>query len=170
MMKKMTKCIGFAGAVLLFGASGCKQERPIEVSPPPVVAAPVADAKGGPLSERLEREGTARPAASLRAEEVFSGLVKGGLEIKERMQLLAAPVGARYCQSAHTANDVILTVCEFEDEASAEKGKATSLAAIHVENRQVVAHHATTLQVIESPKTEQSAKSAASVIAAFNAM
>lgn len=170
MQNKMTKCGWLAGAFVLVASSSCKQERPSVAAPPPAVAPTVPIAKGGPLSERLEREGTARPAASLRAEDVFAALVKSGLEIKERMQVLAAPVGAAYCQNAHTANDVILTVCEFDDEASAEKGKATSLAAMHVENRQVVLHHATTLQVIESPKTEQSTKSAAAVISAFNAL
>ncbi len=169
MQNKMMKCAALAGAILI-ASSSCKQERPNVAIAPPVVAPSVPNAKGGPLSERLDREGTTRPAAALRAEDVFSALVKSGLEIKERMQVLAAPIGAAYCQNAHTANDVILTVCEFEDEASAEKGKATSLAAVQVENRQVVLHHATTLQVIESPKSEQSAKSAAAAIAAFNAL
>ncbi len=154
----------------LLAAVGCKQERPTAVAPPPVVAPAAPGAKGGTLGERLEREGSHRPAAAFRAEDVFGVLAKGGLEITERMQILGTTVGAAYCQNAHTASDVVVTVCEFEDEASAEKGKAAALSSMEIPNRQVVQHHATTLQVIESPKTEKSAKSAAAVLSAFSAM
>lgn len=127
-------------------------------------------AKGGTLPERLSRESNSRPVAALRAEDVFAAIVKNGVQMKQRTQYLGSPVGAAYCQSAMTTNDVSLTVCEFDSDPAAAKGQQTASTTIAVPNREILVHHATTLAIIQSPKSEASSKAAAAAAAAFNSL
>ncbi len=169
-MKKnsATFCVAF---VLV--AIACKQERPNtpEVQPPPAaITVKPAAPQGLSLPERLTAEAQARPAAALRAENIFAAVVQTGVEITERTQYLASSLGAGYCQNAKTKNDLSITVCEFESDEAATKGRAAALAAVPVANRRIEVHHATTLQIIEAPPSVQSAKLADAVVSAFNAL
>ena len=90
----------------------------------PAPRAPAADPEVMrlPLADRLTREAGARPAGTLRAEEVMAALARGGLAIEGEKQVLASTVGAAYCTSAGTASGLAVAVCEYPQEEAARKG------------------------------------------------
>ena len=95
-------------------------------SPPAVAAAPVAAAAAsdGPLSlnQRLAREAAGRPSGVISTETVAATLSAGGVPIGALKQVLARPLGARYCALARTAAGLVISVCEFDDDAQAARG------------------------------------------------
>jgi len=78
------------------------------------------------LGERLAAERAARPAGTLRPEDVAGALEKAGIAVAPIAQVLASTVGARYCAATTTAAGLAVAVCEFADTADAERGLAYS--------------------------------------------
>ena len=102
-------------------------------APPPAPAAaapapaPMAADPGGveppqTLSERLTREAANRPAGAISAEAVAAALSDAGVPVGALKQVLARPLGARYCALARTAAGLVVSVCEFPDDAGAARG------------------------------------------------
>jgi len=98
-------------------------------SAPPDDTSPAATR--GNLAQRLAAEAAARPgatatAAGPRVEDVATALRQAGLTVTPPSQVLARTIGARYCAAASTPAGLALAVCEFADEAGAERGLAYS--------------------------------------------
>jgi hypothetical protein len=74
------------------------------------------------LQERLVREAASRPPGVISAEAVAVALSDAGVPVGALKQVLARPVGARYCALARTAAGLVVSVCEFEDDAGAALG------------------------------------------------
>ena len=111
-------------------AAAChKHAAPPSPPPPPTasqpaVAEPVSAAVEGPLTlnERLAREAASRPSGALPAETVAAKLSAAGVPIGALKQVLARPLGARYCALARTASGLVVSLCEFDDDAQAARG------------------------------------------------
>jgi hypothetical protein len=77
------------------------------------------------LFDKLVVEKENRPKDTLKAETVFDAVTgKLGIKLTNRKQLAAWPVHASYCEKADTDLGVDVSVCEFQDGASFDKGKA----------------------------------------------
>jgi hypothetical protein len=78
----------------------------------------------GPLTlqDRLAREAAGRPSGVIPAEAVAAALSEASVPIGALKQVLARPLGARYCALARTAAGLVVSVCEFEDDARAARG------------------------------------------------
>ncbi|HET9450974.1 MAG TPA: hypothetical protein VFO83_08840, partial [Aggregicoccus sp.] len=100
-----------------------------------------------PLLERLAREAAARPTNTPRTEQVLEALQGAGLVLGEQRQYLGATTGARYCYSARSLRGLQLSVCEFEDAASATRGRGRVLGSRPPPGRTVLLNRATTLLV-----------------------
>ena len=74
------------------------------------------------LNERLAREAASRPSGALAAETVAAKLSAAGVPIGALRQVLARPLGARYCALARTASGLVVSLCEFDDDAQAARG------------------------------------------------
>ena len=86
-----------------------------------------SSAAGGNLAQRLAAEAAARPAAAgPRVEDVATALRRAGLAVTTPSQVLARTIGARYCASTGTPVGLTVAVCEFADDAEAERGLAYS--------------------------------------------
>jgi len=105
--------------------------RPTPPSPPPTpppTASQPAVAEPAPaegpltLNERLAREAASRPSGALPAETVAAKLSAAGVPIGALKQVLARPLGARYCALARTASGLVVSLCEFDDDAQAARG------------------------------------------------
>jgi hypothetical protein len=96
---------------------------PPTASPPAVAEAPPAAVEGPlTLNERLAREAASRPSGALPAETVAAKLSAAGVPIGALKQVLARPLGARYCALARTASGLVVSLCEFDDDAQAARG------------------------------------------------
>jgi hypothetical protein len=125
---------------------GCSQRGPAPAALPPPVAPEMARL---PLGERLAREASSRPAAALQAERVQQALAGKGIALSRWKQVLASPVGARYCMAGLTGSGLPLSVCEYGDPAAAERGLAGSRTRFDrlVPGRLLVRNGATLLTV-----------------------
>jgi len=132
---------------LAVGCSACRQ-APIELSPTPVhetaptpatpVPAPTSAMLAAalttpdpalarlPLASRLTREAEARPALAVRAEPLRAAVARRGVALELPRQVLASPVGARYCELAVTVAGLGVSVCEFADANAARAGSVRS--------------------------------------------
>ena len=120
--------------LVLTAACSTRSAPPSPSSPPPAssaAAAPTpslsvaaAAASEGPLSlnERLAREAAGRPSGVISAETVAATLSAAGVPVGALKQVLARPLGARYCALARTASGLVVSVCEFDDDAQAARG------------------------------------------------
>jgi len=75
-----------------------------------------------------------------------SAFQKAGLSVTDQRQHLGRPFGARYCWGAKSGVDVALSVCEYVDRSSAEKGAEQSRQA-SAPHREVRINQATSLTV-----------------------
>jgi hypothetical protein len=99
-----------------------KQPPPAPV--PASVAKPPAEAPN--LGGLLARERAGRPAVAPAVEQVAAALERAGLGLSPMKQVLARTVGARYCAAGTTAAGLAVAVCEFGNEADADRGLALS--------------------------------------------
>ena len=113
---------------LTFVLTAACSARPALPSPPPPPSAPApvatpsaAEAPLG-LYERLAREAATRPPGVIAAETVATALSAAGVPLGAPKQVLARPLGARYCALARTAAGLVVSVCEFDDDAQAARG------------------------------------------------
>jgi hypothetical protein len=140
--------------LLLPALAACQRSAPGEATPP--------------LVERLAREGATRPVDTPRAEQVLAALQGAGLVLGEQRQYLAATSGARYCFAARSLRGLQLSVCEFDDPASATRGRSRVLGERPPPGRTVLLNRATTLLVqpsVESPGAQAEARVAAEAFA-----
>jgi hypothetical protein len=93
---------------------------PLPLPPPPAAAAPAEPPLS--LNERLAREAASRPPGVIAAETVAAALSTAGVPVGALKQVLARPLGARYCALARTASGLVVSVCEFADDAAAARG------------------------------------------------
>jgi hypothetical protein len=100
----------------------CAPERPAPLEPP---AAPLPPSL---LTARLSREAAARSTPVLPVERVHAALIGGGIGLLRWKQVLASPLGARFCMAGVTTSGLALSVCEFTDAASAARGLLRSRA------------------------------------------
>ena len=110
--------------------AACHKRPAAAPSPPPpptAVAAtggrrPPPSRGRSPCNERLAREAASRPSGVLPAETVAAKLSAAGVPIGALKQVLARPLGARYCALARTASGLVVSLCEFDDDAQAARG------------------------------------------------
>jgi hypothetical protein len=74
------------------------------------------------LPDRLAREAATRPSGVIAVEAVMAALRGAGIPIGASRQVLARPIGARYCALARTPAGLVASVCEFEDDGQAARG------------------------------------------------
>ena len=83
----------------------------------------------GNLAQRLAAEAAGRRGAAAsgpRVEDVATALRRAGVAVTSPSQVLARTIDALYCAAASTPAGLALAVCEFADEAGAERGLAYS--------------------------------------------
>jgi hypothetical protein len=116
--------------IALFFVTDCKSPAPsnsgssndkLASSPandwPPEVATP-----GLSLIEQLQKEATLRPSETIRAEAIFSALSSQGIVVPKTTQVLARPIGARFCLSGMSDLGLTVVACEFSNNEEAHKG------------------------------------------------
>jgi hypothetical protein len=146
---------------------------PAPVAPRPAPAAAARRADGRSLAERLADETAARPAASaVRAERVVAALSRAGLAAAPPQQVLAETVGASFCMASRTGSGLGISVCEFTDDAAAERGVAYSRRAFDrlVPHRRLEQNGSTVLTISRSaaaPELDGDAARAAAVFASL---
>ncbi len=124
-----------------------------------------------PLRERLAHEASRRPEQAVRPEQLREALQGRGVALARGRQVLAAPVGAAYCEAAVSDQGLGLSLCEFADEAAAEAGRERSheLFDTLVPGRTLVAHGGSLLTLTQ-PGDERAAREAELVAGLFGAL
>jgi hypothetical protein len=79
-----------------------------------------------PLGARLAREAAGRPALAPRLASLRAAAERRGVTLLPPRQVLASPLGARYCELASSAAGLGVALCEFGDAAQAQAGAARS--------------------------------------------
>jgi hypothetical protein len=138
-------------------SAGCRDQaatravgaaKPIAAEPP---VPPGSPPELGRMSifERLAREAQTRPVVAPRPEAVAAALSAQGLPLERWKQVLASPIGARFCMSGQTAAGSVVAVCEFGDTAEADAGLAYSHKTFDglIPNRSLVRRNQTVLTV-----------------------
>lgn len=128
-MARFQIALVLALASALAPATGCTERRSAsrvtdQAAPVPAGAPPAAGRMS--LLERLGYEAQTRPPARPRPEAVAAALAAGGLPLERWKQVLASPIGARFCMAGQTAAGSVVAVCEFGNEAEAAAGQAYS--------------------------------------------
>lgn len=128
-------------AVAVASLAGCGRDAPPPApTPAPVKAAAAADpapstpAVGLPgstnlaplagLGAHLASEAGDRPGVEVPAERVFASVAAAGWPVLDQKQVLAATAIAAYCAHGHTADNVVIAVCEYPTPAAAQAGRA----------------------------------------------
>jgi hypothetical protein len=124
------------------------------------------------LIGRLSREARDRPKVQPTAEDVLAKLETLGERISTKQQSLADTYKANYCLGGYTVDGLFaLSACEYADAAAAVAGRDLSKKILsHVTTRDVWAHKATTLAIVQlkaDPATDAQKKK---LVAAFLAM
>jgi hypothetical protein len=122
-------------AVALLAVSSCGREPRPRTAPQSPSASKELASKGAaqkPAAEapaslpgvfdRLEAESSNRPSGTVTVEDVVAALVAAGDPTDHQQQVLAGPLGARYCAVLETRSGQVLSVCEFESPAAARAG------------------------------------------------
>lgn len=128
------------GKTTAAASTGGKDGVPaIPPAPPAAPVAALSGADGGPpdgvgdpnktgdwvartVTPLLEKEAKERPTGTAKAEAVLAAVEKAGVKLQGRNQALGSIIGAAYCLGADTASMVGIMVCEYTDEAAAQKG------------------------------------------------
>jgi hypothetical protein len=124
-------------AVALLAVSSCGREprtrtAPESASPSASNQAASTSAAQTPAAEapaplpgvfdRLAAEARSRPSGTVTVEDVVAALAAAGDPTEHQQQVLASPLGARYCAVLETRSRQVLSVCEFESPAAARAG------------------------------------------------
>jgi len=154
-------------ALLSLGAchrSAPPATEPPSAQPPTVPAASTAPGGGmdgvtKPLLQLLADEKTNRPSGTPSAETVFAALDKAGIHTQDPSQVLGRMVGAAFCENAHTAEGVVVSVCEYKDADTLARGRAYSekTFAKALPNRALVSNK-NTLLTLNPPDASPAAK------------
>ena len=117
--------------MFLLGLGACHRSAPA----PEAAPAPTTPPGGGmdgvtkPLMQVLSDEKDHRPSDTPSAEAIFAALDKGGIPTQDATQVMGRMVGAAFCENAHTAQGIVVSVCEFNDADTLTKGRAYSQKA-----------------------------------------
>lgn len=134
-------------------------------------AEPAYVASRGTLVERLAAEAASRPERTIAVEDLLAALNSQEIEVVRTRQVLASPVGARYCTLLVTASGASGSLCEFGSEAEAQRAGARSAQRFDalIPNRELVAHDNALLTVL-APPTGPAPSDAGAIVAAFRAL
>ena len=114
-------------------------------------AAPVVDPAILQMSlmERLQHEASTRPSARPSVDAVAAALSARGMRLERWKQVLASPLGARFCMAGQTVQGNVVSVCEFGSAAQAEKGLSYSHATFDrvIPNRSLIRRESTLLTI-----------------------
>jgi hypothetical protein len=116
-------------SAILTGACHRRPQPPVPsplppaAEPAPPSAAPAARVEEPlRLQDRLAKEAASRPPGAIKVEAVAAALSAAGVPIGSLKQVLARPLGARYCALARTDSGLVVSLCEFDDDAGAARG------------------------------------------------
>jgi hypothetical protein len=124
------------------------------------------DGLGTKLATEKANAGKSDPNAS----SVFAAIQKDlKLTLSDKMQPLAAPVGAQYCERMNTKNDVYVVVCEFESEESAKLGQKKATHDV-LKRREVLQKRASTCAVHQVGDSKEAADEAKRIKDLFRAL
>jgi hypothetical protein len=148
--------------------SACHRAPP----PPPPPAAPEVAPSRLSLGERLQQERTTRPAAHPTPEELAAALTQQGVSLERWQQVLASPIGARFCMAGQTALGNVVAVCEFGDGQQAERGVAYSKATFDrlIPNRTLLRRGSTVLTLTRGDASSKGADEARAISGVFSAI
>jgi hypothetical protein len=137
--------------LLLLLAACSKSAPPTPAAPAP----PPASAPSGPphvdqgLLGELSHEAATRPGAKPSVEDVLTALEGDGIAIERQQQVLATPIGARYCVAAVSKLGLNMSICEFATAEAAKAGRERSLKVFKsIQNRTLVLADRTMLTLI----------------------
>lgn len=139
MSAKLASRLSLLLIVIAVAAPGCRRGGPSQptpgaqgpaqtdaagvLGPPPGIG---MDGMTKPVMELMREERGSRPTDTPAAEAVFATASKAGVPTSDRMQVVARLLGASFCENARTDRGVVLSVCEFKDAETLEKGRAYS--------------------------------------------
>lgn len=115
-------------ASLLAGIPACSDHKtpaPASATPPTPRGSP-ADLGRRSILERLTHEAQHRPDAAPKVEAVAQALATAGMPLERWKQVLASPIGARFCMNGQTTQGTVVAVCEFGSAAEASAGVSYS--------------------------------------------
>jgi hypothetical protein len=103
---------------------------------------------------------------------VAAALAGAGVPIGALKQVLARPLGARYCALARTASGLVVSVCEFDDDAQAARGVASSRRTFDrlIPGRRLAHNRGTVLTLTAGAPDPRRAAEAARAETAFAAL
>lgn len=175
-MTKNRIFMGF-GVLALMGFAyfaGTKKTEPVRTAraetPPPPVATNVPSPKpergpldmsgldglGAKLAAEKSMAGKSDPSAS----QVFAAIQdKLRIPVGDKLQPLASPLGAQYCERMTTKHDVYVVVCEFANEVSAKAGQKKGTNDV-VKRREVLQKRASTCAVHQVGETKEAEEEA----------
>jgi hypothetical protein len=124
------------------------------------------------LVERLARERAARPTGRPRPEDLMTALAGRGLALEGWKQVLASPVGARFCMAGRTRAGLGVAVCEYASGAEAAAGQRRSRAAFDhlIPDRSLEVKGTALLTVTRPIASAAVAREAQAVTATFSAL
>ena len=164
--------IALSVALFAAGCSGRGAPPVIPETAPPVAPAVDPQMARLPLGERLAHEAATRPAARLRAEEVAAALAARGMALRGWKQVLASPLGARFCMAGQTPGGAVVAICEFADGDQAARGTAYSHATFDrlIPRRTLTRRGATLLTVARPDDSPALAADAQAVTGLFQSL
>jgi hypothetical protein len=113
-------------ALGLLLVAACSKRGPAPSEPSTLDARPSTTQVDQGLLVELRREAAARPSATPTVEDVLAALAAGKIAILRKQQVLAAPIGARYCVAAVSRAGLNMSICEFESAEAAKLGRDKS--------------------------------------------
>jgi hypothetical protein len=109
------------------------------------------DGLGAKLAAEKAMAGESDPNAA----GVFAAIQdKLKIPLADKLQPLASPLGAQYCERMTTKNDVYVVVCEFASEETARAGQKKGTNDV-VKRREVLQRRASTCAVHQVGQTKQ---------------
>jgi hypothetical protein len=124
------------------------------------------------LMGRLAREAHNRPTVSPTADEVLAVVEKQGETIPTKQQSLGETYDASYCLGGYTVDGAFaISACEYPDAAKAAAGRTLSKTILaKVTTRDVWAHKADTLAIVQLKLDDATTAVKKKLVAAFLAM
>jgi hypothetical protein len=144
--------LAVVGLVVLLAACTHKAATP-PVEPAPQVAPVQSRVDTGLLGE-LGREAAQRPKTEPTVDTVLAAFEVAGVHIDRKQQVLATPVGARYCVAASSKVGLNMSLCEYATADDAKAGRDKSLQVFKtLKGRSLFVQNATLLTLIAPPTT-----------------